>query len=242
MMKHRGHRFFDDDSPQLDRFGPLLALTVLAVVIMSLADLTVQRGRIWPQVGATLVSLAIGGTLVLAMRASGVARRWRLPIDIVVLLGAVVTVLVLIVDLFSSADLSSFASDRPSPLWVGIAILTPPAVIRRLVQHRRVTVHTMLGAIAAYLLIAVAFAYTYNFVDAVVDGEFFAQGEDQPTTAYMYFSLISITTTGFGDLTASHAFGRLLAGAEAVIGQVYLVTFVAILVGLLIQQRQDGLE
>jgi voltage-gated potassium channel Kch len=48
----------------------------------------------------------------------------------------------------------------------------------------------------------------------------------------MYFSLTTITTVGYGDLTAQTHLGRLLANSEAVIGQVYLVTFVAMIVGL----------
>jgi hypothetical protein len=58
----------------------------------------------------------------------------------------------------------------------------------------------------------------------------------------MYFSLTTITTTGFGDLTAASPFGRLLAMWEAVTGQVYLVTFVAMLVGLFAANRGRGLN
>ena len=65
-------------------------------------------------------------------------------------------------------------------------------------------------------------------------------GESQPTTSYMYFSLTTITTTGYGDFTAASEFGRLLAMAEAVTGQVYLVTFVAMLVGLFAANRIAG--
>ena len=54
----------------------------------------------------------------------------------------------------------------------------------------------------------------------------------------MYFSLTSITTLGYGDLAAVSPAGRLLATTEAVIGQVYLVTFVAMIVGLIVEQRQ----
>jgi hypothetical protein len=54
----------------------------------------------------------------------------------------------------------------------------------------------------------------------------------------MYFSLTTITTTGYGDLTAQTDVGRTLAMAEAVIGQIYLVTFVAMLVGLFIAGRR----
>ena len=56
----------------------------------------------------------------------------------------------------------------------------------------------------------------------------------------MYFSLATITTTGYGDFTAASELGRLLAMAEAVTGQVYLVTFVAMLVGLFAANRIAG--
>jgi hypothetical protein len=56
----------------------------------------------------------------------------------------------------------------------------------------------------------------------------------------MYFSLSTITTVGYGDLTAITPFARLVATAEAVSGQVYLVTFVAMLVGLRAQHWAAG--
>ena len=55
----------------------------------------------------------------------------------------------------------------------------------------------------------------------------------------MYFSLTTITTVGYGDLTAQTHLGRLLANSEAVVGQVYLVTFVAMIVGLRAQAWRE---
>ena len=55
----------------------------------------------------------------------------------------------------------------------------------------------------------------------------------------MYFSLTTITTVGYGDLVAISQPGRLLANSLAVIGQVYLVTFVGLLIGILTQQIRD---
>ena len=60
------------------------------------------------------------------------------------------------------------------------------------------------------------------------------------TTSFMYFSLVSITTVGYGDLAAATDLGRLLAASEALVGQVYLVTFVAMIVGLRIRQREQA--
>jgi hypothetical protein len=53
----------------------------------------------------------------------------------------------------------------------------------------------------------------------------------------MYFSLTTITTVGYGDLTAAAQPGRLLANTEAVVGQLYLVTFVGLLIGILTTQQ-----
>ncbi len=112
------------------------------------------------------------------------------------------------------------------------------AIIRRLVQHREVTRGTLLGAISGYLLLPIAFFYVFIASTTLTRVPFF--GDPQPTTSYMYFSLTTITTTGYGDLTAASPFGRLLAMAEAVTGQVYLVTFVAMLVGLFAANRMAG--
>ena len=70
---------------------------------------------------------------------------------------------------------------------------------------------------------------------------FFNQG-DQPTTSFMYFSLVTITTLGYGDLSPAHEVGKFLATAEAVIGQVFLVTVVARLVSLYGMSRRDSAD
>lgn len=228
---------FDDRSAHLDRFGPLLVLAALTVAAMSLIDLGSESDAAGPVIGATVVSAVIGLTLLLALRASGVAGRWQRAADVFVVIAVIVSIALMFVHLATDVDLAAFSSDRPSPIWVLIAAVTPAAVIRRLVRHRRVTTGTLLGAIAAYLLIAVAFAYMFLYIDAVETAPFFSSVDDPPTTSFMYFSLVSITTVGYGDLAAATDVGRLTATTEAVLGQVYLVTFVAMLVGLLIQQR-----
>lgn len=95
----------------------------------------------------------------------------------------------------------------------------------------------MAGAIAAYLLVAIAYCYVYLYIDGVTDHSFFVQTNQESSTDFMYFSLVTVTTVGYGDLSPGDDLPRLLATSEWVIGQVYLVTFVAMLVGLMIQQR-----
>jgi voltage-gated potassium channel Kch len=95
-----------------------------------------------------------------------------------------------------------------------------------------------LGAIAVYLLIPIAFFYIFYTVDLVQPSTFFDQIE--PTSSFMYFSLTTVTTVGYGDLVAVGQPGRLMANFEAVIGQVYLVTFIGLLIGLLTQQNRKA--
>ena len=231
-------RFFDDQSAQLDRFGPLFGLTVLTVVVLSLVRLDRQEDSLATHAASAGVSIVIGVTLLLALRASGVAQRWRRAADIFVAVAVALSLGIFTVDLLSDADLSAYGLDRPSPIWVAVALVTPVAVVRRLLTHRRVSVGTLQGAIAAYLLIAVAFSYLFTFIDDLGSaGPFFEQTDDPASTSFTYFSLVTITTLGYGDLSPSGDLGRFLATTEAVVGQVYLVTFVAMIVGLLSQQR-----
>jgi len=129
------------------------------------------------------------------------------------------------------------AATTPPAFALVLAVLAPIVVVRRLLTHRRVRRATLLGAVSVYLLIAVAFFYVFLAIELTQSSTFFAQAE--PTSSLMYFSLTTITTVGYGDLFAIAQPGRLFSNAEAVIGQLYLVTFVGLLIGILTQQTRD---
>src|SRR5918992_444666 len=78
---------------------------------------------------------------------------------------------------------------------------TLPVTLSRVLQHRRVTYETVLGALCAYVLIGLLFAFLYLAVSDVRDGPFFAQAGEHSQSEYLYFSFVSLTTLGFGDLT-----------------------------------------
>jgi len=83
-------------------------------------------------------------------------------------------------------------------LWVVLSVPAPVVIVRRLLRHREVTMRTLAGAIGAYLLIPVAFQFVFLFADGLLPNGFF--GRPQPPTAFMYFSLSTVTTVGYGDL------------------------------------------
>jgi hypothetical protein len=237
MPRPKRQILFDDQSRYLDRFGLVLALTILAIVALALVDLSAPAGDVVAGVASIATSVIVGVTLLLALRASGLRLKWRRVADVLVAFVLVVIIAQIAWGLFSDTPLFAREGTRPLTLLV-LAALAPLVVVRRLLKHRTVTTGTLLGAISAFLLLPIMFTYAFLTVDGLQGAPFF--GSVQPTTSFMYFSLSTITTVGYGDLTAVTPFARLVATAEAVSGQVYLVTFVAMLVGLRAQHWASG--
>src|SRR5260221_3380738 len=77
------------------------------------------------------------------------------------------------------------------------------------------------------------FAFLYAAIDALTDASFFVQTSHATTQDFLYFSYVTQTTVGYGDYTARGDLGRALAVLEAVGGQLYLVTVIAVLVSRL---------
>jgi hypothetical protein len=225
---------FDDQSRLLDRFGLLLLVSAASIVMLSLVNIGPGVKATSGHWEAALASVLVGGTLLLALRASGLARRLQRIADIVVII--IVSSIGFLAVIGSFAVVPVETTTAAPPFVVLLAVVAPMAVIRRLLQHREVTHGTLLGAISGYLLLPIAFFYLFLASNAFTPVPFF--GQEVPTTSYMYFSLTTITTTGYGDLTAASDLSRLLAMTEAVTGQMYLVTFVAMLVGLFIAGRR----
>ena len=96
-----------------------------------------------------------------------------------------------------------------------------------------ITFHRILGAIAAYLLLGVLWAYAYALVAHLRPGAFSGpvRPEDGPR-AFFYFSFLTLTTVGYGDVLPVHPVARSLAMLEAVTGPLYLAILVARLVSL----------
>jgi hypothetical protein len=120
--------------------------------------------------------------------------------------------------------------------------LTPVAVISGLIRElraeRQVDVRTMFGVLCIYLLVGSFFAFLFGLVDAVSDPSFFKQDPDATPSDFLYYSFTTITTLGYGDLTTSTELGRALTITEALIGQIYLVTVVALIVANLGRGRR----
>jgi hypothetical protein len=87
------------------------------------------------------------------------------------------------------------------------------------------------GAVCIYLILGILFTFIYGAAAEFGSAAFFAQGTDGTAADRIYFSYVTLATLGYGDYTAAAQPGRSFAVAESLLGQLYLVTVVALLVG-----------
>ena len=129
------------------------------------------------------------------------------------------------------------SSNDPTGVFFLLNILlvaTMPVVIARALWRRQVVdVRTVLGAVCIYVLLGMMFAFVYAAINGIDDTPFFVQTTHATTPDFLYFSFITQTTVGYGDFTAAGDLGRALAVVEALGGQLYLVTVIAVLVSRL---------
>jgi hypothetical protein len=150
---------------------------------------------------------------------------------VLVVLGLVVAAISLVLD---ATETSYAIAAAISGLLV---IGAPVAIVRGVRGQLEVTVRTVLAALSVYLLIGLFFAFAYSVMAVVDTGPFFSSGIDGQLPDHLYFSYSTLTTVGFGDLAASGDLGRMASVLEALVGQLYLVTVVAVLVGNLPGRR-----
>jgi hypothetical protein len=96
-----------------------------------------------------------------------------------------------------------------------------------------VNVHRIQGAVAAYLLLGLAWALAYELVALLDTGAFSGAGQAAAERQqFVYFSFVTLTTVGYGDVTPVHPVARSLAVGEALVGQLYPAILLARLVSL----------
>ena len=221
-----------EESPRFaDSFGLVLLLLVIGIFVLA-AGGDGDAVRI-----ASMVIFS--ATTWLALRASQVERRiLRVALALIPLATAIGVVLVL-------AGSENTAGLFTKALTILLVLVAPAAILRRLVDHPIISLNTFYGAVCVYLLIALLFATLYGLIALVTDQQFFAQlpqvaPKDTPQLDYVYFSFTTITTTGYGDFTSALDVGRMTAVVEMILGQLYLITVVALVVQNLGQKSRLG--
>ncbi len=127
-------------------------------------------------------------------------------------------------------------------LFLGFVVVVMLATV---LGAGEVTADRIAGAISVFLLLGLLWTTAYSLV-ALADpesfrglglGEGLAEGQEY---GFIYYSFVTLTTLGYGDIGPLSDHARSLAIAEAVIGQLYLVVLVASLVGMYLADRRPG--
>lgn len=112
------------------------------------------------------------------------------------------------------------------------------AILCYVLRGTRVTMDKIFAAICVYMFIGYAWTFAYALVDEVQPRAFIALSSPSPNDhvarilELRYFSFVTLTTVGYGDVVPHSATARTLAVLEAVTGQIYLTVLIARLVGL----------
>lgn len=140
----------------------------------------------------------------------------------------------------------------PTPLIVKMGtlailifmIMMIVVTLTKVFRKGRVTSHRVKGAIAAYLLFGITWALLYGLLDQTLPNAFslplssdIFSPERQETLSY--FSFVTLTTLGYGDIVPTHEISRMFVVIEALIGQLYPATLLARLVSLQLMHQDD---
>ena len=176
---------------------------------------------------------------VLLLAAVAAASHRRLAGAIALSLWAITFLLQIVGLWYHQSDAYQFVNHVADILFLGYVTYV---ILRHLFDTSQVTFSTICAALCVYLLLAVLWAIVYSLVDVIDPGAFvFNAAVDGQTpsmrfgggqsVAPMYYSLVTITTLGYGDIVPVSPAASILAVVEAVIGQFYLTVLVAWLVG-----------
>jgi hypothetical protein len=207
---------------------------VLLLILLDVAVVSATSSRGWSYVAIVVLR---GLTLLACLWAARVApARLRL---------AALLVVATVVSLAASRLGAPAGADPGIAARIvngALVALAPLVVARELWRHPSVTGQTVAGAVCVYLLLGLLFATAYG-VAAVASGEpLFRHDGDGTEADRLYFSFITLTSTGYGDFVPGAGPGRALAVMEALLGQLYLVTVIAVLVGRVgpLRRRPDA--
>lgn len=228
------------DSPGVDyrrmlvpgpgRYGTALILLLLSIfMVMAFPSGTV------PDAFALIIQMV---ALIACLKAAEAPRRLVRVLTVL----AVVAVLVGLIPMIWGDDVQKDLVRFATFLLVFTSLPSiAVGLVRQLRRDQAVTIRTVFGALCIYMLLIITFASAFGVVSIIENVDFFAQGGNTNQYGYfVYFAVTTITTLGIGDYTPATDLGRSLTGILTLIGQIYLVTVVALIVGNLGRKAIDS--
>jgi ion channel len=193
---------------------------VLAAIFVAFFLAALLPDAAW---ATSLIVLVQSATLLVVIWTAGWAMRERIvPFAIATAAGLAAAVNVF----WQGEALTAVLGLVAGVLTISIAV----AIATGAIAQNEVNSRSVAGAICVYMLFGMLFMFLYGVLALLGHGPFFAQGTDGTRPLRLYFSFVTLATLGYGDYTPAGNLGHALAVLEALIGQLYLVTVVAVVV------------
>jgi hypothetical protein len=200
-----------------NEFGLVLVLVLAAYVIASVAPYSASR----PVLNATATSL-IAIVALAAAAAHPTIIRWAGWLAVAAVALAVV----------AAATDEGLIRGLTALILVVLLVAAASTLLRAVLREREVRFGTILGAISVYIMLGLLFTFLYYGIDQVQSEPFFRDAAGADPDNLLFFSLTTLTGTGYGDLVPAGQPGKMFAGLEMLVGQMFLVILIAGLVSL----------
>jgi hypothetical protein len=202
---------------------------VLVLILCTFAFVAAAPDEAWAR--AVLVLLE-STTLTVALWTSAATGRLDIVATVLVVIGVAGAVIELATDNANTAGALGLFN-------VLLVAATCAVIVLGIRDQHGVNVQSVLGALCIYLSIGMLYAFAYGAIATLESGPFFAQGTDGTASIRLYFSVVTLATVGYGDYSAATDLGRTTAASEGLLGQIYLVTVVAVIVSRLRPARAE---
>jgi len=199
-----------------DGYGLTLLLTIATIACIALTG--------FGSVGGIIEVVLAGATLLFALNTSRANPRVMRVAQAFVGISLAVAV---IAQLSGDSKLGDFSI---AAIGLAIAAIVPVVILLNIVRSPEITYRLVIGALVIYLLIGLCYAYGFAVIALATGQPFFVQTANANSSTFLYFSYVTLSTVGYGDYSAALPIGQLTSVSEAIFGQLYLVSIVAILV------------
>ena len=199
----------------------LAALLVLMIVQPVISDLYGERNLLFGYITFSM-------TLLLSIVSISQVRKWRATGVSLAVLGAIFSWL-------------AFSLDNQLMLYLFLIVdllflvLVTSLALQQIFFSESITIHNVVGALCVYILLGLIWAIAYYLVNLVMPGSFngnLSANLHMQIYGFFYFSFVTLTTLGYGDILPQTATARTLVYMEAILGQFYMATLVAGLVAV----------
>lgn len=207
----------------MKRIGESYTLLLFALLGWQAANALIPMEGAWAQLINSLSFLGLLLAAAMTAAQSVAARRLRVAVALVLSVGVVTN--------------NFWPHPRFLWIWFSIVLLFLSYIGWQIITHvlsqTRVTGDVLAGAICGFLFLTVNWAVLYLVIETLVPGSFLENGKPVATNGWAtYFSAVTMSTLGYGDILPMTRLARFVASFEAIFGQLYLVILVGRLVGM----------